>query len=173
MAVVDNNVLSALAKIDRLDLLPQVFDTVMTTPSVLDELHRDEVSGYAFVDRIDGVKSYNSGWLRVVALTEDELERTEAILDASLSFTDAECIAVAEKRDARLLTDDGHVGEIASQNGVDVWDLLLFLEVCIHRNLIGGEEELDTVLEDLREKDFYRFSADDRDELYGSLEDGS
>ncbi|MDZ7688651.1 MAG: hypothetical protein U5J64_08015 [Halobacteriales archaeon] len=171
MAVVDNNVLSALAKIDRLDWLPKVFDTVMTTPSVLDELHRDEVSGYAFVSRIDGVKSYNGGWLRVVAPIEDELERTEAVLDGSLSFTDAECIAVAEKRDTQLLTDDGHIGEIASQNGVDVWDLLLFLEACVHRGLIGSEEELDTVLEDLREKDFYRFSADDRDRLYRRIED--
>jgi len=159
-----------LAKIDRLDWLPQVFDTVTTTPSVLDELHRDEVSGYTFVSRIDAVKSYNDGWLRVVAPTEEELERTESILDGSLSFTDAECIAVAENRDTQLLTDDGHVGEIASQNGIDVWDLLLFLEACIHRNLIETEGELDTVLEDLRKKDFYRFSADDRDRLYRRIE---
>jgi len=120
VAVVDNNVLSALAKIDRLDWLPEVFGTVKTTPSVLDELHRDAVSGYAFVDRIDAVKSYNDGWLRVVAPTEDELERTWNVLDASLSFTDVECVAVAEKRDARLLMDDGYVGEIALQNGINV-----------------------------------------------------
>jgi predicted nucleic acid-binding protein len=31
VVVVDNNILSSLAKIDRLDWLPQVFDTVMTT----------------------------------------------------------------------------------------------------------------------------------------------
>ena len=170
MTVVDNKVLSALAKIDRLDWLPQVFDTVMTTTSVLDELHRDKVSGYAFVNRVDAVKSYNDGWLRVVAPTGDELKRTETVLNSSLSFTDAECIAVAEERDIRLLTDDGHVGEIASQKGVGVWDLLLFLEACIQRGLIENEDELDTVLEDLRKKDFYRFSADDKDELYGRIE---
>ena len=111
--------------------------------------------------------------MRTVAPTEGELKRTEAVLDASLSFTDAECIAVAEERDARLLTDNGHVGEVASQNGVDVWDIPLLLEACIHRGLIETEDELDTILEDLREKDFYRFSADDRDELYRGIENGN
>ena len=53
MVVVDNNVLSSLAKIERLALLPEIFDEVATVPSVLDELHRDEVAGYAFVERID------------------------------------------------------------------------------------------------------------------------
>jgi predicted nucleic acid-binding protein len=40
MALVDNNVLSSLAKIDRLDLLPSVFETVETPPSVIGELDR-------------------------------------------------------------------------------------------------------------------------------------
>ena len=46
MVVVDNNVLSSLAKIERLDVLDGVFDEVQTTTSVLDELHRDSVAGY-------------------------------------------------------------------------------------------------------------------------------
>jgi predicted nucleic acid-binding protein len=171
VVVVDNNILSSLAKIDRLDWLPQVFDTVMTTPSVLDELHRDAVAGYAFVDRIDTVKAYNDGWLRIATPTEAEIERTETILDVSLSFTDAECIAVAATRDTRLLTDDRHVGEIASQHAVTVWDLPLFLEACIHTGVISSEAELDAVLDDLVEQDFYRFAADDRAELYGFFEE--
>lgn len=49
MVVVDNNVLSSLAKIQRLDYLPQIFDDVGTVSSVFDELHRDAVAGYEFV----------------------------------------------------------------------------------------------------------------------------
>lgn len=48
MTLVDNNILSSLAKIDRLGLLESVFDSVGTTQSVLDELHRDAVAGYEF-----------------------------------------------------------------------------------------------------------------------------
>ena len=89
MVVVDNNVLSSLAKVERLDWLPAVFGTVTTTASVLDELHHDAVSGYGFVARIDAVKSYNDGWLTITTPTENEIKRTESILDSSLSFTDS------------------------------------------------------------------------------------
>ncbi|ELZ50776.1 hypothetical protein C464_01601 [Halorubrum coriense DSM 10284] len=43
MALVDNNILCSLVKIDRLELLPSVFETVETPPSVIDELDRADV----------------------------------------------------------------------------------------------------------------------------------
>jgi len=115
MTLVDNNVLSSLAKIDQLALLDAVFDEVATTPTVLDELHSDSVAGYAFVDRIDDLKSYNGGWLQIRSPTESELELTDAIVDETLSYTDAECLAIAEQRAERLLTDDTHLGTTAVQ----------------------------------------------------------
>lgn len=96
-----------------------MFDEVATTASVLDELHSDSVSGYAFVDRIDDIKQYEGGWLQVVSPTDAELQLTEEILDSSRSYTDAELIAIAENRTDRLLTDHGHVGEVASKRGVE------------------------------------------------------
>jgi len=95
MALVDNNVLSSLAKIDRLDLLPSVFETVETPPSVIDELDRAEVDGYEFVSRIDAVKSYNDGWLEIAAPTGTELKLADDIVDHALSSTDARCLAIA------------------------------------------------------------------------------
>ena len=169
MVIVDNKILSSLAKIDRLELLYRVFEEVTTTPSVLDELHKDEVTGYEFVARIDEVKSYEGGWLRIVSPTEQEVEMTEEVLDASLSYTDAECIAMAESRGKRLLTDDGHVGEIGSQRGVEVWDLKLFLEACIIKDIVANEAELEDLIGSLREQDSYRFSQTDRNDLYDRL----
>jgi len=37
MVLVDNNILSALAKIERLELLPVVFEDVVTLSAVVDE----------------------------------------------------------------------------------------------------------------------------------------
>lgn len=161
--LVDNNVLSSLAKIDRLALLGAVFDDVAATVSVLDELHADAVAGYAFVDRIDGIKAYEDGWLRIVSPGAAEIERTEEILDASLSYTDAELIAIAGERGHRLLTDDEHVGRVAASRGVEVWDLALLLRTAGDTGAIGAAAELETVIAELRAEDYYEFSeADER-----------
>lgn len=40
MTVIDTCILSSLAKIDRLDLLPTVFRDIITTPSVLNEIEK-------------------------------------------------------------------------------------------------------------------------------------
>lgn len=170
MALVDNNVLSSFAKIDQLDLLDQFFEEVSTTPSVLDELHKDDVAGFTFVERIDAIKSYEDGWLRIVSPSEREIELTDRILDASLSYTDAECIAVAETRGEPLVTDDGHAGELASQRGVDVWDLKLLVAGLVRQGLVRDESELDGLVTALREQDNYRFSKEDRNYLYNQLE---
>jgi predicted nucleic acid-binding protein len=120
MALVDNNILSSLVNIDRLDLLPSVFETVETPPSVIDELDRAEVAGYDFVSRIDAVKSYNDGWLEITAPTGAELKLADDIVDHALSSTDARCLAIASQLDARLVTDDAHVGTRGQQLGVEV-----------------------------------------------------
>lgn len=169
MVVVDNNVLSSLAKIQRLRLLPQLFDGVGTVSSVFDELHQDEVAGYEFVERIDDVKSYQGGWLEVRSITEPELQLADDIADSTLAFTDAECIAVAHNRNERLLTDDGHSGEMAAQRGVEVWDLKLLLEAALVKELIRSDSALSTVIDSLREEDGYCFSEQDRSDLFDRL----
>lgn len=165
MAVVDNNVLSSLAKVDRLAALDAVFDEVATTPSVLDELHHEAVSGYAFVERISEVKQYEGGWLRIVSPTEAEIQLTEEILDPSLSYTDADLIAVAEHRETQLLTDDNRVGDVAMARDVDVWDLTLFVRAACETEVLETVKELHEFLTDLRQKDYYEFSDGDEEYL--------
>lgn len=169
MTLVDNNVLSALAKIQRLDLLPTVFDTVGTPTAVVDEFHRAETAGYGFVDRVNRIKSHNGGWLDIVSPTSEEVEVAADIRDHALSATDSQCLAIASNRDRRLLTDDRHVGTIGRQHDVDVWDLPLFLRATIRVEAVSTAEELSTVVDNLRERDAYRFSDDDIEQLFDSL----
>jgi len=169
MVIVDNNVLSSLAKIDRLALLPEVFDDVATVSSVFDELHQDEVAGYEFVERIDEVKGYRDGWLQIRSMAEPELQFADEIVDSSLAYTDAKCIATAYHREERLLTDDGHAGEMASQQGIEVWDLKLLLEAATLGGVIESKTEIEAIINELREKDGYRFSTGDRRDLFDRL----
>jgi predicted nucleic acid-binding protein len=170
MALVDNNVLSSLAKIDWLELLPSVFETVEMSPSVIGELDRAEVAGYEFVSRIDEVKSYNDGWLEIVTPTRAELELADDIGDHALSSTDARCLAIASQRGVRLVTDDAHVGTRGQRLGVEIWDLVLLLQAAIHRDVIATTEELSTLVEELGERDGYRFSETDRNSLFATVD---
>lgn len=171
MTLVDNNILSALAKIERLELLPGIFETVGTPVAVIDELHRAEVAGYEFVERIDAVKSYNDGWLNIISPTDAELKLAEDIRDHALSTTDARCIAVASERERRLLTDDAHVGTVGQQHGIEVWDLVLLLEAAIRTERIATANELSQVMADLRQTDGYRFASEDEETLFESFEE--
>lgn len=166
--LVDNNILSSLAKTNHLGLLNQLFDTVSTIPAVLDELHHNQISSDQFVERIDAVKTYNDGWLTVDSPTSQELELAENIVDHALSRVDAKCIAVAETRGKPLLTDDSHIGQVCNQRGTSAWDLKLFIEACIQQSLLN-EEELKELITDLEEKDGYRFSEQDRDDLFNQF----
>ncbi len=47
MILIDTNILSTFAKIDRLDLLEEVFGEMHISPNVLDEVKRAEELGYS------------------------------------------------------------------------------------------------------------------------------
>lgn len=167
MSVVDNNVLSALAKVERLELLPAVFQDVYTVSGVVEELDAVRHEQYEFVDRIDDVREE---WLTVVTPTADERRRAEEIHDGTLTFVDATCLAVSERRNTVLVTDDGHVIETARQQGVRVWDLLTLLQATIRRSHIEDVDKLKSTLEALENGDSYRFSEKDEQLLFDEFE---
>ncbi|GAA0297757.1 hypothetical protein [Halarchaeum salinum] len=84
-------------------------------------------------------------------------------------ITDAECIAVAATREERFLTDDGHAAEMAFQRDVEVWDLKLLLEATLVKGHVETRSELETIIDTLRERDGYRFSNQDRTDLFDRL----
>jgi hypothetical protein len=58
---------------------------------------------------------------------------------------------------------------MAKQNDIEVWDLKLVIEACIHKQLIETEDELATMISDLTEEDNYRFSEEDKSDLQKRL----
>lgn len=162
MSVVDTNVLSALAKVERLDLLPAVFDEVATVSSVVEELDTVRLEGYEFVERIDDARSE---WLDVVSPSTSELERAEELRDETLSFVDAACLSVCDAREARLVTDDGHLLHRSRQLDVPVVDLATLLQAAIRRDAIQSDDELDALIVRLEERDSYRFATEDERRL--------
>ncbi|MBB6091084.1 putative nucleic acid-binding protein [Halobacterium salinarum] len=85
-------------------------------------------------------------------------------------MTDARCLAIASQRNCRLVTDDAHVGTRGQQLGVEVWDLMLLLQAAIHCDEITTNQELAALIDALQNQDGYRFSDDDRDALFSTME---
>jgi len=168
--LVDNNILSALAKINKLDYLKAISGRVCTTSSVIAELNKAHALGYSFVGKINRIKEYRGGWLKIVSPTIKEISKAESITDKSLSYTDAECIAIAKNRNFIFLTDDRYAAKIALKENVRVWDLVLFLAICIKKGIINSKEELNVVLSELAKKDNYRFTSKDETFLFRLLE---
>lgn len=177
MAIVDNWILSSLAKIERLEHLKDFFSQdVKTPPSVMEELE-EAIRGFNFVKAIKGIKTFSSAslsperWLLVAPLTEGEEELSAAIMaEVGLAKPDADCMALAERRKEILLTDDAYAGKVAQERGVQVFDLKTFLEACIIKGIIKTLKEVKWIISELRRKDFYEFSSEDQEALLSHFE---
>jgi predicted nucleic acid-binding protein len=119
---------------------------------------------------INRIKEYRGGWLKIVSPTIKEISKAESIINRSLSYTDAERIAIAKNRNFIFLTDDKYAAKIALKENVRVWDLMLFLAICIKKDLISSKEELNVLLSELAKKDNYRFASEDEIFLYKLFE---
>lgn len=174
MPVVDNNVLSSLAKIDRLDLLPFLFDSLFTTPEVMHEFRDERVAGFGFVEAIQEVHTYGKAtrdrWLVTTSPGEEELKQTEDLLELGLAPADAECLSIAKTRALLLATDDQHLGHVAMDHGVQVADLETLLLAAAHRGFFDRTREGRDLLVGLREEDYYVFSPNFEDAFLQALE---
>lgn len=163
MPVVDNNILSSLAKAGALDLLPGLFGTVATVPEVMHELRNARLRGFRFVEAIERVGTHGkptpSRWLGVVTLSEEEHAEKEGLLASGLAPADAECLTVAQHRRVLLLTDDRRLGRTARSRGVRAADLEALLLACARRGLCGSEERMQELLRRVEEQDRYVFSG--------------
>jgi hypothetical protein len=114
--VSDTSPLSYLSRLNRLNLLPQLFETVALPPEVLREWERDVPSTAA--RRL----AQNSGWLRVITPTNQAEVMT---LEEHVDRGEAEAIVLAEELKADLLLIDDEDGrELAQGRGLAITGVL-------------------------------------------------
>ncbi|MCZ7359858.1 MAG: PIN domain-containing protein [Candidatus Methanoperedens sp.] len=171
MILIDTCVLSSLAKIDRLSLLDILFKkhSCYITPSVLKELDTNKIAGFKFVEKIDDLVSFTDAKNKVgiILLDSHELEKAyELKKQYKLALPDCESIILAKSKNAILLTDDGYMSKVASQMGIEqLFDLKSLLGANIIEGKIKSREELEEIIENLKQKDYYVFSDDDHGDI--------
>lgn len=157
--VFDTGFISSLFKINSLELVKRLFDVKAASipNAVLIEL---SVSRF-FKDFLSKVApSYSD-------ITDDRwiiVEDSKQIEDKNLGMGEREAISLALSRDAVLLIDDQAAKEKAIEIGVNAFDLDMFLQACKEKGLIS-QEEMKTIIRNLKEKDCYYFKNSVEKEL--------
>jgi predicted nucleic acid-binding protein len=110
--LLDNTVLSNFALVDRIELLTNALGSqVATTPQVIAEFNEGVTRGRLPETKLD--------WLEVINLeTEEETLFQELLIRVNAG--EAACLAVASRRNGRILTDDRDARKLAAQLQVPV-----------------------------------------------------
>jgi len=138
--VIDTDILSTFAKINKLELLPRLFSksTILLTPSVSKEIKK-------------GVKLGIISWRPIgsrikLGLSEKRLVR-EIRERRRLGFGDAECVAVAKYRNCLLITNDRYAEVEADFLSVNHINLPLLLRELWKSNVMPKQQIVELIKE--------------------------
>ena len=165
MILVDTDILSALAKIDRLDLLFELFevDCLQIVPRVLGEIQVNLQEGRLFAQKV--LDLIAQGKLEVMALTEQERGSGGGIPNP-FGAGERYSVMVAQERGALLLTNESRVGHFCREKGIGHASLPSILRSC-RLNGILDFPELRQLMADLGTKDRMKFSDGTLEAIFG------
>ena len=119
--VSDAGPLIHLAQIGQLQLLKNLFNSVIITAKVKNETV-DEGINHGFVDAQIIGKAIQDGWITIEHVCEylsGSIERL--VIGENISHSDAETLLMAKNKNAELLVDDKVVADLAKMYGLRIW----------------------------------------------------
>jgi len=144
MIIFDTDILSIFAKVNRLDLLKNLFSVIYITPMIREELFIPLEYGYRFPLKIlsDSV---------VIIPNEQELD-IYTKLRLKLGKGEAEAISIAKSRKLLFATNDKVAQKVAKENSVKVISLQAILKACWKKKILPKEQVLN-LIEDIKRED--------------------
>nr|AGF93347.1 nucleic acid binding protein [uncultured organism] len=149
MILVDTNILSTFAKVDSLDLLRKMFGKMHISPNVFEEVKRAEELGYPHAENI-------LAWVRddiisIACPNESEIELMDKV-PSSFGRGERDCVAMAMKRDALIVTNERKVLNYCEENDLAHVRLNTILrELC--KKEIMKEKEVRFLINKMEEED--------------------
>ncbi len=120
IVVMDCDLISSFAKINRIDLLETLFPDaqLVITPSVYNELLKTKEYGFDFLDKI--IQS-NVGLINI--RKEERSVFEDFVQDYRIHLGEVEGIAIAKCRDGVFMTNDSQAVRFCEEKGVKVLNL--------------------------------------------------
>jgi predicted nucleic acid-binding protein len=162
MILVDTNILSSFAKIDRLELLFMVFrqKTLCISPNVFQELKDAKDKRYDFVEPIFDLLQYHK--LKLLPMEEDEY-LLMLQLPKYLGKGELDSIAICTRRNYSLLSNERKVIKFCEENGIDHFDLNGILNALWMFDIVSKEEVV-LIIKEMEEKDNLKIVS--KDEIF-------
>ena len=138
-AISNTSPLLYLYRIGKIELLPRLFDEVLSAPAVVEELEAGKRKGYD----VPSVEMY--AWLRVMSPQQVPSEWLASDLDKG----ELETMALAlEHQEKVVILDDALARRIAQAAGLEVWGTLRVLLEAKKRKLLPT---MSSVVDELRQ----------------------
>ena len=161
MLILDCDIASTLAKVDKIDLLSKVFShsKIYITISVYTELIRAKRAGFSFPDKI-----FTN--IPLITMNSDDLIFFQKFSQYNyIHFGEAEGVSICKNRGAIFLTNDSQVVKFCMKNNIKVLNLKDFLVLVAIKKIITFSE-MNELIRQIEEKDntFIKNKADILDE---------
>lgn len=160
MILVDTNILSTFAKVNQLDLLEEVLGNFHISPNVLEEVKRAEELGYTHAGEI--LKWVRNDRILIACPREEEVEAMDK-LPPSFGRGEKDCLAIALKRDALFVTNEGKVLNYCERNGVDCARLNTILRKLWKKEGLE-KEDVRNLIKEIEKKD--NLVVTDKDSIF-------
>ncbi len=152
--VLDTDIVSCFAKIDRLDFLRALFSSRILLPNrVYEELLRAKELGYRFVDKI--LDALDEDWIEIALLSKDEIEEIQKLdKEGKFGFGEIEAATICMHRESCiLLSNDDLINKEFPKKGIEVFNLEDLLSLAIDECIIKNLEELEDLVDAIQSKD--------------------
>jgi predicted nucleic acid-binding protein len=160
MILADTNILGTLARVERLELLLNLFgqDELGVCPAVYAELLAGIREGRRFLQ--PAVNLVEQGTIKLVALTADEILGRQK-LPGSLDSGEAESITVCRTRGAAFLTNDRRARNFCLAEGIEVFDLVDMLRA-LWKLRVRSKREVSQLVKDIENREGLVFKHKER-----------
>lgn len=154
--IMDTNISSTFQKIDRFDLLQNLFPNskLFISNSVEEELSKME-NGQKFLKKIKKIS-------RKIKMNKKEENYVKYLQSKrSIGKAEAECISITKFRKMLLLTNDKIAVKESREAGADVMDLRAIIRELWKQNVLS-KENAEALINEIEEKDNIIFADKDK-----------
>lgn len=164
MILIDTDIISALAKIDSLQLLLELLkrDSFSITPGVLAELTHSLAMGRQYAETV--FRFIADGHIQVISLTPSEATLRDSLPD-TLGAGERESIAVARERDGTMISNESRVTHYCSQLSIPCVRLPDILRALWVEGVVA-KRKVQTMIGELQLQDRMQFKQETLDAIF-------